>query len=50
MISGFINFIKGILFDVGTGFGTLLFISGACVCIGLFMLIFRLIKSFNIFN
>ena len=50
MISGFVHFLQGLVSGTGFGMGTLFFVTAACTGIGLFMVLFKFIKSFNIFN
>lgn len=50
MIGGFINFLQRAIQGTGFGFGTLVYIIGAATGLGLFFMIFRFIKGFNIFN
>lgn len=49
MISGFIDFLRQFS-DSANSFGYLMFILVASTGIGMFFMIFRFIKSFNIFN
>lgn len=50
MIGGALHFIQKLHESLGFGVGSLFLVTLACTGIGLFMLLFRFIKSFNIFN
>lgn len=52
MISGFIDFLTGLLIGTSSasGMSTLMFIILVCTGLGIIFILFRFIKSFNIFN
>ena len=50
MIQGFIHYLMSMMHGMSFGFGTAFYIILATTGLGLFFMIFRFIKGFNIFN